>query len=93
MGLPVLTCTGATFPSRVAGSMLTALGVPELVSGNLDDYYRRALELATNPETYGAIRRKIAANREATLLFDSASYTRNLEQCYVQMRERGTGNR
>src|SRR5262249_48430755 len=48
-GVPVLTCSGATFASRVAGSLLRAVGLPELVTGSLDDYETLALRLARDP--------------------------------------------
>ena len=85
MGLPVITCVGETFPSRVAGSLLTALGVPELITYNLEDYYTLALELATNKNKYASIRNKIIANRESAHLFDSTKFTRDLEQIYQLM--------
>ena len=47
-GLPVLTCAGETFASRVAGSQLHAIGLPELVTSNLADYEALALALAAN---------------------------------------------
>ena len=85
MGLPVVTCAGETFPSRVAGSLLTAIGVPELITYNLNNYYHLALELATNRESLAAIRRKIIANRDTAPLFDSELFTRNLEQVYLKI--------
>lgn len=87
MGLPVLTCTGETFASRVAGSMLTTIGVPELITYSLDDYFKVALDLATHPEKCEEVRQKIRSNRDASSLFDSAHFTRDLEQCYLQMVE------
>ena len=85
MGLPVITCAGETFPSRVAGSLLTALGVPELVTYHPDDYYSLALELATNRNKYENIRSKIISNRDIAPLFDSKLFTRNLEAAYTEM--------
>jgi len=85
MGLPVITCAGDSFVSRMAGSLLTAIGVPELITYNLEDYYNLALALATDRDRLAAIRNKIIVNRETTPLFDSARFTRNLEQVYIQM--------
>ncbi len=85
MGLPVVTCVGETFPSRVAGSLLTALGIPELVTGNLDDYYALALALATDGSRRAAIREKIIAIRDQAPAFDSRRFTRNLEAAYARM--------
>ncbi len=85
MGLPVVTCVGETFPSRVAGSLLTALGVPELITYNLESYHALALELATDKSKYANIRSKVIANRESAPLFDSRKFTRDLENLYRQM--------
>lgn len=85
MGVPVITCTGETFAGRMAGSLLRAIGAPELVTCNLDEYYRLALDLATDRTKYAAIRDKISANRDASPVFDSARFTRNLENTYLQM--------
>ncbi len=85
VGLPVITCAGETFSSRMAGSLLIAMGVPELITSNLEDYYALALELATDRIKYENIRNKIFANRESALLFDSTKFTRDLEAVYLQM--------
>ena len=84
-GLPVITCAGKTFPSRMAGSLLTAMGVPELITYNLDDYYALALDLATDRNRLENIRKKIVANRDTEPLFDSQLFTRNLEAAYTKM--------
>ena len=85
MGLPVVTCAGDAFASRMAGSLLTAIGVPELITYNLEDYYNLALDLSTDRKKLDAIRSKIIANRDTTPLFDSVRFTRNLEKTYIQM--------
>jgi protein O-GlcNAc transferase len=85
MGLPLVTCVGDTFPSRVAGSLLSAIGLPELITYNLKDYYHLALALATNRDTLDAIRRKLIVNRDSTPLFDSLRFTRDLENAYLKM--------
>ena len=91
MGLPVVTCAGETFPSRVAGSLLTTIGVPELITYNLEDYYQHALDLATDKEKLATIRNKIIANRDTSPLFDSERFTRNLEKANIQMIENQPG--
>jgi protein O-GlcNAc transferase len=87
MGLPVLTCAGETFASRVAGSLLTAVGLPQLITSSLEDYEALALHLATYPEELSALRQRLAANRDTMPLFDTPRYTRNLEALYHQMWE------
>lgn len=86
-GLPVLTCLGETFSGRVAGSLLTAMGVPELVTPDLDAYTALALELAHDKEKLGRIRRKLTSMRDTAPLFDSTRYTRNLEASFEKMVE------
>jgi len=87
-GLPIVTCTGATFASRVAASLLTAVGLPELVTHSLDDYEALALRLAREPAELAALKAKLASNRTTTPLFDTAAITRHLEQAYATMVER-----
>ncbi|MDD3519514.1 MAG: glycosyltransferase, partial [Chromatiales bacterium] len=87
-GVPVVTCAGETFPSRVAGSLLHAVGLPELVTERLDRYRDLALRLATQPEELKAIRQRLAENRLTTPLFDSERFTRDFEALYRRMWER-----
>lgn len=82
MGLPVITCAGDTFPSRVAGSLLMAMGMPELITYNLEDYYSLALSLALDRGKRDGMRNKIIAHRDTAPLFDSERFTRNLEIAY-----------
>ena len=87
-GLPVLTRIGETFAGRVAASLLNAIGLPELIVDSTAAYESQAIALALTPGALDAIRRKLAANRFATPLFDIASYTRHLEAAYAAMHER-----
>jgi predicted O-linked N-acetylglucosamine transferase (SPINDLY family) len=84
-GLPLLTYAGETFAGRVAGSLLTAIGLPELITFSLGEYERRALQLAHHPDELAAIHQKLAANRAITPLFDAPGYTRNLEAAFQAM--------
>jgi predicted O-linked N-acetylglucosamine transferase (SPINDLY family) len=88
MGLPVLTCAGNTFPSRVAASLLFAIGLPELVTSSLGEYGALALGLAGEPERLAAIKGKLAQNRDTSPVFDAARFTRDLESAYIAMWER-----
>lgn len=80
MGLPVLTRSGRTFASRMAGSLLTALELPELITDNLTDYERRAIELARDPLQLRALRQRLAEERETSLLFDMPRFVRSFEE-------------
>jgi len=91
-GLPVLTLMGRTFPGRVAASLLSALGLPELITNTQEEYEALAIELAVNPEKLADIKLKLAKNRLTTPLFNTPLFTKNLESAYVQMMERYQAN-
>ena len=84
-GLPVLTCAGQAFAGRVAGSLLHAVGLPELVTDSLAAYEARALALACDPSELDAIRGTLRANRLTTPLFDIDGYARALETALGHM--------
>jgi protein O-GlcNAc transferase len=88
MGLPVLTCAGESFAGRVAASLLTAVGLPELIAADRVHYESLAVELARAPERVGEIRRKLAAARTGAPLFDTPRFTRSLEALYQRMYRR-----
>ncbi len=87
-GLPVLTQMGAAFPGRVAASLLRAVGLPELIVATPQDYEKRAIELAENPDALATLRRRLAANRATTALFDTALFARRIEAAYTAMYQR-----
>lgn len=87
-GLPVLTCMGESFASRVAASLLNALHLHELITSTQDEYEALAIELATDPEKLAQIKQKLDNNRLTTPLFDTPLFTKHLEEAYTQMYER-----
>lgn len=87
-GLPVLTLEGATFASRVGASLLRAVGLPELVCGNADEYEAKAFELATSPQSLAATRQRLGELRTSSPLFDSRLFTRRLEAAFATMHDR-----
>jgi protein O-GlcNAc transferase len=86
-GLPVLTCAGHTFAGRVAGSLLHAIGLDELVTPTLDEYEALARRLACEPQLLAQLRARLLQNRQTHALFDTARFTRNIEAAYQQMWE------
>ncbi len=84
-GLPVLTCTGDTFAGRVAGSLLMAIDMPELVTTSLEEYEETALALARDPQRLIALRQKLAKKRDKSALFDPLKLTGNIEAAYARM--------
>jgi protein O-GlcNAc transferase len=87
-GLPVLTCAGETFASRVAGSLLTNIGLPELITASLTDYEALAQALARDPERLAGLRARLARNRDVYPLFDTDRFTRHMESAFTAMWER-----
>jgi len=84
-GLPVLTCSGQSFPSRVAGSLLHAAGLPELVTHTVADYEQLALALARDPARLAALKTRLAERQRDSALFDVDAFTRHLETAYIAM--------
>ena len=86
-GGPVLTCIGSSFSGRVAASLLTAPGLPELITQSAVEFETMAQNFAASPALLSKIREKLASKREGCALFDTVRMTRNLEAAYVKMWE------
>lgn len=84
-GLPLLTCTGSSFASRVAASLLHTLGLPELVTASAQAYEDAAIALATRPAALAALRERLAAARISSPLFDGRQHARHMEAAYLAM--------
>jgi predicted O-linked N-acetylglucosamine transferase (SPINDLY family) len=87
-GLPLLTRMGESFASRVAASLLKAVGLPELITTTPEGYEATAIELAVHPAKLAALREKLECNRLTRPLFDTEAFARHLEDAYLQMYER-----
>ena len=81
----MLTCAGEAFASRMAASLLTALGVPELITTNLEEYVEKAITLANAPKTLARIRSRMNKSRTTKGLYDAKVFTKNLEAAFVKM--------
>ena len=81
-GLPVMTRRGGAFAARVSASLLTAAGLPELITENAEDYEKLALALARDPARLKACREKLAAGSP---LFDTPRLARDMEAAYEKM--------
>jgi predicted O-linked N-acetylglucosamine transferase (SPINDLY family) len=84
-GLPVVTKQGKQFAARVAASLLTAIGLPELITETEEHYEQLILELTKNPKKMDLIKAKLAENRLKSPLFDTERYTRNFERGLMQV--------
>ncbi len=87
-GLPVLTCMGNSFASRVAGSLLNAMEMPELITHSQEAYEAKAIDFATNSAKLKEIHEKLKRNRLTTPLYDTATFTNHIEEAYQKMYER-----
>ena len=87
-GVPIVTCLGSSFAGRVAGSLLKASGLTELIVENREDYEALAVHLARDLDRLAAIRAKLARNRATQPLFDADRLRRHIESAYETMSER-----
>lgn len=85
VGLPVLTCAGETYITRMAGSLLKAAGLPELVTYSLMDYEELAVRLATEPGLLKTYKERLGQNRDNAPLFNMPRFTSNLERAYREI--------
>ena len=88
MGLPVLTCIGESFASRVAASLLNAVNLPELVTTSQEEYEALAIHLAKNPEQLKLIKDKLLKNLSSAPLYDTPLFTKHLESAYKNIYQR-----
>jgi protein O-GlcNAc transferase len=86
--LPVLTQIGGTFAGRVAASLLSAIGLSELIVSSEDEYENLAVELAAEPSKLAEIKEKMRRNRLTKPLFNTELFTRHLESAFEAMYHR-----
>lgn len=85
MGVPVLTQIGETFASRVAASLLTAVGLSELITTSSQAYERAAIHYAQAPEALAAIKTTLQQEKSQAILFDTPTFAKELESMYQSM--------
>ena len=91
-GLPMVTCSGNSFASRVAGSLLNTIGLPELITYNLLDYERTIIELMSSPSFLSEIKSKLQKNIKTSPLFDTLRYTKDWEQLLINLHQKSLTN-
>ncbi|MCX7281127.1 MAG: hypothetical protein NTX21_06170 [Alphaproteobacteria bacterium] len=84
-GLPLVTVLGNQFAGRVAASLLTAIGLPELVAPSLEAYEALALALARDPARLAQVKAQLAHNRLSSPLFDTDGFRTAIEMVYQGM--------
>ena len=87
-GVPVLTFMGQSFASRVASSLLNAIGMPELITRTQKEYEELAIELANNPQKLMSIKHSLVRNRLTAPIFDTPLFAKHIESAYIKMYER-----
>lgn len=87
-GVPVVTRTGEVFASRVAASLVHAVGLGELACASTPEYEARILALAADPAARAALRARLVAARDDSPLFDSARFTRDFEALMARVHAR-----
>lgn len=87
-GLPIVTCAGETFASRVAASLLTTLGMPDCVTADLESYEQKIVWLLEDRQRLKILRERVAVGRTESPLFDTKAIARQLEAAYDQMMRR-----
>ncbi|MFZ4854797.1 MAG: glycosyltransferase [Desulfuromonadaceae bacterium] len=87
MGLPLLTLSGRTFASRMAGSLLTHLGLPELIATNLKEYEEKAVRLATKPAELKILKGRLKENKASGSVFDIPQLVRDIETQFRRLME------
>ena len=82
---PLIALCGETFAARVSGSILTACGLPELITYSLPEYEETAYRYASDPDFAHRMRTKLSSAKSSAPLFDSAAFTRDLEHLYLDL--------
>ena len=81
-GCPVITLSGETFASRVAGSILTEIGCEELIALNEKDYFTKALDISSNLDELKRLKNKVISGKNNSTLFKPKKFVGNLESIY-----------
>ena len=84
-GVPILTLKGKSFPSRVASSILTNVGLENLIVSNFEDYEAKAISLAKNYKDIERLKKHLAQEQNLSKLFDSKIFTKDLEKIYKKI--------
>lgn len=86
-GLPILTCMGESFASRVAASLIKAVDLEEMIALDQMDYLTKAKELGQDVQRMALLKKKLNNNLRRTNLFDTAKFTTAIESAYISMHE------
>ncbi|WP_343630554.1 tetratricopeptide repeat protein [Roseateles sp.] len=85
MGTPILTRSGRSYISRMCGSLLTAVGLPDLITFSLDEYVQRAIQIGLNPGRARSYKRYLRDEGRKSALFDMPAIVRDMEREFEQL--------
>ena len=85
VGLPIITMMGNSFASRVAASILSSIGMLELITKNINEYENLAIELGNNKYKLAKIKQALNKKANESFLFNSIKFTKNLENIYIEL--------
>jgi protein O-GlcNAc transferase len=87
MGVPVITLAGNSHVSRVGVSLLSNVGLPELIAGTPDEYFKITVNLANDVKKLEALRKRLRDMMKYSPLTDAKKFTLNLETCFRKIWE------
>lgn len=87
MDVPILTLSGNTYASRMAGSLLNCMNLNDLICKDETEYIEKAVRISKDLNKYGVILEKIRRNKETSVLFNGVSYAKNIEEAYSKINE------
>ena len=85
MGTPILTRSGRTYISRMAGSLLTAVGLPDLITTTIEEYEQRAVQIGSQPARAASYKRYLAEYGRRSPLFDIPTVVRDIEHEFERL--------
>lgn len=81
-GVPILTCTGNRFVSRVCTSLLQTQGLDELIAHDLKSYQKKAIYYGTHPEEIHKLKEKILLANKTKPLYNTLQLAQDLTKAY-----------
>ena len=85
MGTPIVTLAGRSYISRMAGSLLTAVGLPDLITESMAAYEKLAIDLGRNPARVASYKRYLAEQGRSSALFDMPQMVRDIETEFARL--------
>ena len=85
MGVPIITISGRSFASRVAGSILSTVGLNELITKNSKEYIELALKISKDENKFKKLKSHLSNSLNTDKLFNSKKFTRDLEDIFINL--------